>query len=89
LIRLLGLPLLRLAKSELTKALPVYGTYPRNETLDPDWLRVDTDIVGGSPAPTFNAAFTLRGEAVPEPTTIAGATLAGAAILKLRRRQKQ
>ena len=24
--------------------------------LDPDWLRVGTDIVGGAPAPQFNAA---------------------------------
>jgi hypothetical protein len=41
----------------------------RNDNLDPDWLRVGTDIVGGSPAPTFNAAFTLSGQAVPEPTS--------------------
>jgi hypothetical protein len=41
----------------------------RNDNLAPDWLRVGTDIVGGSPAPTFNAAFTLSGQAVPEPTS--------------------
>lgn len=41
----------------------------RDANLDPDWLRVGTDIVGGSPAPTFNAAFSLNGDvaAVPEP----------------------
>jgi hypothetical protein len=32
----------------------------RNADLDPDWLRVATDIVGA--APTFNAAFSLAGE---------------------------
>jgi hypothetical protein len=32
----------------------------RNSPLQPDWLRVGTDIVGGSPAPKFNAAFTLN-----------------------------
>ena len=26
-----------------------------------DWLRVGTDIVGGNPAPTFNAAYSLAG----------------------------
>jgi PEP-CTERM motif len=41
----------------------------RNEDLQPDWLRVGTDIVGGSPAPTFNAAFTLSGQTVPEPSS--------------------
>jgi hypothetical protein len=33
----------------------------RNGNLDPDWLRVGGDIVGGSPAPTFNMAFSLEG----------------------------
>ena len=37
--------------------------------LDPDWLRVGTDIVGGMPAPTFNAAFSLSGSTIPEPST--------------------
>ncbi|HEY1783403.1 MAG TPA: PEP-CTERM sorting domain-containing protein [Roseiarcus sp.] len=37
--------------------------------LDPDWLRVGTDIVGGTPAPTFNAAFSLSGTTIPEPST--------------------
>jgi hypothetical protein len=33
--------------------------------LAPDWLRIGTDIVGGSPAPTFNAAFSLAGNIDP------------------------
>jgi hypothetical protein len=33
----------------------------RNDALQPDWLRVGTDIVGGNPAPTFDAAFSLSG----------------------------
>src|SRR5207302_1064 len=32
-----------------------------NAQLDPDWLRVGTDIVGGVPAPKFNASFALFG----------------------------
>ena len=36
--------------------------------LDPDWLRVGTDI-SAHQAPTFNAAFSLQGSVVPEPST--------------------
>jgi hypothetical protein len=61
----------------------------RNENLDPDWLRVGTDIVGGSPAPQFNAAFSLSG-AVPEPSSVVmmslgGLGLAGVALLRRKR----
>jgi len=41
----------------------------RNANLDPDWLRMGTDIIGGSPAPTFNMTFALVGTEVPEPST--------------------
>jgi hypothetical protein len=44
--------------------------WTRDANLDPDWLRVGTDIVGGQTPPTFNAAFSLDGTAVPEPTTV-------------------
>jgi hypothetical protein len=49
---------------------PDLQTWIRNEDLQPDWLRVGTDIVGGDPAPTFNAAFTLSGQTVPEPSSV-------------------
>jgi len=45
-------------------------TWTRDAGLDPDWLRVGTDIVGGATPPTFNAAFSLTGEPVPEPSTM-------------------
>lgn len=52
---------------------PDLQSWIRNADLDPDWLRIGTDIVGpppqGGPAPTFNAAFTLIGQ-VPEPATL-------------------
>jgi len=37
----------------------------RNADLDPDWLRVGQDIVAGSPFPTFNGSFSLRGHTIP------------------------
>jgi hypothetical protein len=49
---------------------PDLQAWTRNAALDPDWLRVGTDIVGGSPAPTFNATFSLSGQAVPEPASL-------------------
>ena len=42
--------------------------WTRDAALDPDWLRVGMDIVGGATPPTFNAAFSLDGT-VPEPPT--------------------
>lgn len=45
--------------------------WTRDAALDPDWLRVGTDIVGGGTPPTFNTAFSLAGTALPEPGTIA------------------
>jgi hypothetical protein len=41
-------------------------SWTRDEVLDPDWLRVGTDITSQGP---FNAAFSLQGAVVPEPST--------------------
>jgi hypothetical protein len=64
--------------------------WTRDANLDPDWLRVGTDIVGGATPPTFNAAFSLSGvAAVPEPETYA-MMLAGLGLLGfVARRRKQ
>jgi hypothetical protein len=40
-------------------------SWTRDAALDPDWLRIGTDIVG---AGTFNAAFSLTGSVIPEPS---------------------
>jgi hypothetical protein len=54
-----------------TPFFPDLQTWIQNGNLDPDWLRVGTDIVGGIPAPTFNASFTLSGT-VPDTFSTAG-----------------
>jgi hypothetical protein len=54
----------------------------RNDNLDPDWLRIGGDITGQGP---FNAAFSLSGTTVPEPTglgMLAGAMGAFAVALR-------
>src|SRR5215471_8384515 len=60
--------------------------------IAPDWLRVGTDIVGGNPAPQFNAAFVLNGEIVPGPIAgagLPGLILAGGCLLALARRRRR
>jgi hypothetical protein len=44
-------------------------SWTRDQFLAPDWLRIGTDIVDGATTPTFNAAFSLSGAVVPEPST--------------------
>src|SRR5262249_46616972 len=41
----------------------------RTSSLAPDWLRIGTDIIGGATPPTFNMAFSLTGETIPEAGT--------------------
>ncbi|MBZ5585961.1 MAG: PEP-CTERM sorting domain-containing protein [Acidobacteriia bacterium] len=67
-----------------TPVAPDLQSWTRDAALDPDWLRVGTDIVGGAPAPTFNAAFSLEGNIVPEPATFTF-LLGGLVAVTLRR----
>jgi hypothetical protein len=64
-----------------TPFAPDLQAWTRDEFLDPDWLRVGTDIVG---AGTFNGAFTLTG-AIPEPGSLLLLVGAGIAALWSRR----
>ena len=63
--------------------------WTRDAMLDPDWLRIGTDIVGGTTPPTFNMAFSITGvDAVPEPSTWAMMILGFAGIGFMAYRRK-
>ena len=55
-----------------TPFTPDLQAWVRNSALDPNWLRVGTDIVGGAIPPTFNAAFTLNNAPLPIVSTTQG-----------------
>jgi hypothetical protein len=63
-------------------------TWIRNGNLEPNWLRIGTDITHQGP---FNAAFSLDGTAVPEPATwlmmLTGFSGLGIALRWRRRRR--
>jgi hypothetical protein len=63
---------------------PDLQTWIRNTDLDPNWLRVGTDITHQGP---FNAVFSLNGTAAtPEPCTL---SLIGAGLLGLAMRKRR
>jgi len=67
-----------------TPFAPDLQSWTRDAFLDPDWLRIGTDIVGTG---TFNGAFTLTG-AVPEPGSLLLLVGAGIAALWSRRERR-
>src|SRR5262249_55080441 len=52
-----------------TPFLPDLQAWIRNSDLNPDWPGIGTDIIDGPPPPTFNMAFSLAGETIPEAGT--------------------
>jgi hypothetical protein len=65
-----------------TPFMPDLQTWIRNANLDPDWLRVGTDVVGSG---AFNGTFSLSGEAIPAPPALVLAALG--AVLAIRGRR--
>jgi len=55
----------------------------RTSDLAPDWLRIGTDIIAGTPAPTFNMTFSLSGETVPRAGTPGRANCHGKSVSTL------
>ncbi len=68
-----------------TPFTPDLQTWIRNADLDPDWLRVGTDVVGSG---AFNAAFSISGEAIPAPSALLLAGLGAVLALRSRRLAK-
>jgi hypothetical protein len=55
----------------------------RNSNLKPDWLRIGTDIIGGTTPPTFNMTFSLVGDTIPEAGTPGRANCHGKTVSAL------
>ena len=63
-------------------------SWTRDQFLDPDWLRIGTDITNKGP---FNAAFVLNGVTVPAPVAGAGLpalVMACGCLVALARRRR-
>ncbi|WP_224091507.1 PEP-CTERM sorting domain-containing protein [Nostoc sp. MS1] len=66
---------------------PDLQTWIRNEPLQPDWLRIGTDIVAAAP---FNASFSLEGTtSVPEPQSTSGLMLVALGLGWMMRNKKK
>ncbi len=66
-----------------TPFAPDLQAWIRNSDLAPDWLRIGTDIIGGTTPPTFNMTFSLTGDTVPEAGTPGQANCHGKSISAL------
>ena len=67
---------------------PDLQAWTRDGTIEPDWMRIGTDIVGGSPAPTFNASFSISGTVPDSGSTLFLLSSAVAIVFVLRRRAR-
>jgi hypothetical protein len=67
----------------VTPISPDRQAWIRNANLSPDWLRIGTDIIGGTTPPQFNMSFSLTGETVPVTGTPAQPNCHGQTIAAL------
>jgi hypothetical protein len=80
----------RPAGAQVAPGITDLQSWVRNDSLAPNWERVGNDVIG---AGSFNMAFSLTGNAVPEPASwammIMGFGLAGATLRARRRLSAQ
>lgn len=64
-------------------------TWVRGSAITPNWLRVGTDIIGGTTPPKYDMVFTISGNptATPEPSSAALVLTGLAGLLYARRRR--
>jgi hypothetical protein len=68
---------------------PDLQAWTRDANLEPDWLRVGADIVGGATPPTFNLAFKLDGtSSVPEPGPLGLLAIGMLGLITARRHRR-
>jgi len=60
---------------------PDLQSWTRNEMILPDWVRIGTDVVGGTTPPTFNASFSLAGETAVQAVPLPPAAWSGFAAI--------
>jgi VPDSG-CTERM motif len=65
---------------------PDLQTWTRDGGIDPDWLRIGADIVGGNPAPTFNGSFSISGIVPDSGSTLFLLSSALAIVFVVKRR---
>ena len=69
-----------------TVFMPDLQSWTRDGGIDPDWLRIGTDIVGGETPPTFNASFSITGTVPDSGSTLFLLSSAAAIVFLIKRR---
>ena len=72
-----------------TAFIPDLQSWIRDGDIAPDWLRIGTDIVGGTAPPRFNQAFSLTGETTPVPEPLSAGLVAIGLLALAHRRTRR
>ena len=72
-----------------TPFIPDLQSWIRDGDIAPDWLRIGTDIVGGTAPPRFNQAFSLTGATTPVPEPVSAGLVAIGLLALAHRRTRR